>query len=64
MESKLDSKKYNFEEYFLGSENHKFPKYAGYWVGYNLVNNYIQRTGISESEAVGLDAECFFDKIV
>lgn len=42
MKDKLTSLDYNFDAYFLGSDESRWPKYmGGYWVGYNLVAEYL-----------------------
>ncbi|MGL5974067.1 MAG: DUF2268 domain-containing putative Zn-dependent protease, partial [Aeromonas sobria] len=37
------------------------PKYAGYWVGFNLVANYLAKNGLNEIEVMGLPAEAYFN---
>ena len=61
MEPKLNSNDFSFEKYFLYDGNTDLPKYAGYWVGFNLVADYLSYSGISEVEALGLQAEEYFN---
>nr|WP_194717409.1 DUF2268 domain-containing putative Zn-dependent protease [Vibrio sp. S9_S30] len=60
MEPKLTSKDFNFAEYFFGTDNGRFPKYAGYWVGFNLIAQYIEEHGVTEEIALSLPADAFF----
>jgi len=39
----FNSKKYNHEEWFFGSNERRIPKWAGYTIGFNLVGNYLKK---------------------
>jgi hypothetical protein len=56
----LDEKNQSVSKYFLGSEPDKFPKYAGYWIGFNLISLYVHKNKTSEFELAGMGAERFF----
>ncbi|HCG8584520.1 TPA: hypothetical protein NJ534_005047 [Vibrio parahaemolyticus] len=60
MKDKLTSLDYNFDAYFLGSDESRWPKYMGYWVGYNLVAEYLVNFHGSELDLVGAKAEIFY----
>ncbi|MCQ9051448.1 DUF2268 domain-containing putative Zn-dependent protease [Vibrio diabolicus] len=60
MKDKLTSLDYNFDAYFLGSDESRWPKYMGYWVGYNLVAEYLADFQGSELDLVGAKAELFY----
>ncbi|HGF4954189.1 DUF2268 domain-containing protein [Vibrio parahaemolyticus] len=60
MKDKLTSLDYNFDAYFLGSDESRWPKYMGYWVGYNLVAEYLANFHGSELDLVGAKAEIFY----
>ncbi|HCE1953716.1 DUF2268 domain-containing protein [Vibrio parahaemolyticus] len=60
MKDKLTSLDYNFDAYFLGSDESRWPKYMGYWVGYNLVAEYLANFQGSELDLVGAKAEIFY----
>jgi hypothetical protein len=60
MSPSLHEKNQSVNRYFLGSEPDKFPKYAGYWVGFNLVSRYVEKYKTSEIELAGMDSERFF----
>ncbi|EHH1244688.1 hypothetical protein ABVY47_004877 [Vibrio parahaemolyticus] len=60
MKDKLTSLDYNFDAYFLGSDESRWPKYLGYWVGYNLVAEYLANFHGSELDLVGAKAEIFY----
>ena len=60
MRPSLHEKNQSVNRYFLGSEPDKFPKYAGYWVGFNLVSRYVEKYKTSEIELAGMDSERFF----
>ncbi len=57
----LSSKQFNFFDFFYCRDNRPFPKYAGYWVGFNLVANYLAKNGLNEIEVMGLPAEAYFN---
>ncbi|MGL4250245.1 MAG: DUF2268 domain-containing putative Zn-dependent protease, partial [Aeromonas sp.] len=57
----LSSKQFNFLDFFYCRDNRPFPKYAGYWVGFNLVANYLAKNGLNEIEVMGLPAEAYFN---
>ena len=57
MEPKLNSNDFSFAKYFLCDGNTDLPKCAGYWVGFNLVADYLNYSGISEVEALEVKAE-------
>lgn len=59
MKPKLHSNSYSFDDYFLNQKEDGLPKYAGYWVGYNLVKDYLDRTNKSEIEILDSKAEDF-----
>lgn len=60
MKPHLANKEFHFPTFFYSGENENFPKYAGYWVGFNLVVDYLTKTGINEKEALALPSEAFF----
>lgn len=39
----FNSKKYNHEEWFFGSNGRKIPKWAGYTIGFKLVGEYLKK---------------------
>ncbi|MGL5331540.1 MAG: DUF2268 domain-containing putative Zn-dependent protease [Aeromonas veronii] len=57
----LSSKQFNYLDFFYCRDNRPFPKYAGYWVGFNLVANYLAKNGLNEIEVMGLPAEAYFN---
>ncbi|WP_368191788.1 DUF2268 domain-containing putative Zn-dependent protease [Aeromonas sp. s8] len=57
----LSSKQFNSLDFFYCRDNRPFPKYAGYWVGFNLVANYLAKNGLNEIEVMGLPAEAYFN---
>lgn len=60
MTSLLSESDFSVKKFFLGSPPEEFPKYAGYWVGFNLVENYIQNCQVTDTDIVGLDSDVFF----
>lgn len=60
MSSQLDSRDFSLDKLFLGSHPDEFPKYAGYWIGFNLVSEYIKANDVTDTDIVGLDAKHFF----
>ncbi|MCB9018698.1 MAG: hypothetical protein H6546_00020 [Chitinophagales bacterium] len=61
MQPMLGRKDFHFPDYFYCHDSELYPKYAGYWVGFNLVDQYIKKNQISELEALRLPAEVFFE---
>lgn len=57
----LKEKNQSVNKYFLGSEPDKFPKYAGYWVGFNLISRYIKKYNITDTDIVSMNSEIFYD---
>ena len=57
----LNKKNQSVNKYFLGSEPDQFPKYAGYWVGFNLISGYVEKYQISEFELARMESDSFFN---
>jgi len=57
----INKKNQSVNKYFLGSTPDVFPKYAGYWVGFNLISRYLEKYKTSEIELVGMDSQRFFN---
>jgi len=53
--SRLKDHDFSFDELFLGSAQETLPKYACYWVGYNLIIQHLQYTNQNEIELVGME---------
>lgn len=64
MKPLLNQTDFSFEKLFLGSMPAEFPKYAGYWIGFNLVATYMQHHKASDSDVVGMAAEIFFEGLL
>ena len=60
MKPLLDKKNQSINKYFLGSDPNEFPKYAGYWVGFNLISQYLKKYKTSEIELIGMDSQRFY----
>ena len=56
----LNEKNHSVNKFFQGSEPDKFPRYAGYWVGFNLVSRHAEKYKINENELVGMDSGVFY----
>ncbi|PSV57395.1 DUF2268 domain-containing putative Zn-dependent protease [Photobacterium sp. GB-3] len=60
----LDTKDFSLDKLFLGSHPDEFPKYAGYWIGYNLVAEYAKNHNATDAEMIKLEPSCFLnDKV-
>jgi uncharacterized protein YjaZ len=57
MQANLESTDFNYPVYFGGKNVAKFPNRAGYWVGFNLVSEYIDKYGGCAVTLVGKSAE-------
>lgn len=55
----FSSRTYNHSNWFFGSQEKEIPKWAGYSIGFKLVDDYLQRTGRKASELVSEPAESF-----
>lgn len=64
MKHQFDSVDFSYPTYFLGAVEEKFPKYAGYWLGYNLVTLYIDKVGGNAADLVALDADLLVNTIL
>ncbi|HFQ5259072.1 TPA: DUF2268 domain-containing putative Zn-dependent protease, partial [Vibrio vulnificus] len=63
MKPHLESTSFPFEQMFLGTKLDEYPRYAGYWVGYNLVTQYLRNENSSISDVVALDSSSFIAAI-
>ncbi|WP_435249890.1 DUF2268 domain-containing putative Zn-dependent protease [Vibrio sp. nBUS_14] len=59
MKPHLESTSFPFEQMFLGTKPDEYPRYSGYWVGYNLVVQYLHDQNPSISDIVALDSSNF-----
>ncbi len=57
----LNEKNQSVNKYFLGAEPDRFPRYAGYWVGFNLISRYLERYQTSEFELASMDSDRFYN---
>lgn len=60
----LDVRDFSLDKLFLGSHPEEYPKYAGYWIGFNLVSEYLKTHQTKEVDIVGLDAKYFFEPLI
>jgi len=56
MRASLEDTEFCFETYFLGKDLKKYPKYAGFAVGFELVGQYLAKVKSTASEAVYVPA--------
>ncbi|MDJ0805959.1 MAG: DUF2268 domain-containing putative Zn-dependent protease [Gammaproteobacteria bacterium] len=59
----LSEKDHSFEKLFLGSHPEEYPKYAGYWIGFKLVSQYVLNNTASDTDFIGMEADKFFDGV-
>ena len=57
MQPELDSQEFSYPIYFCGEDETKFANHAGYWVGFNLVSQYININGGCAAALVSTPAE-------
>ena len=57
MQTKLKDSDFSYPLYFGGNDLSKFPNRAGYWVGFNLVSEYINKYGGCAATLVNKSAE-------
>ncbi|WP_448567709.1 DUF2268 domain-containing putative Zn-dependent protease [Thalassotalea ganghwensis] len=57
MQANLENTDFDYPVYFGGQNIAKFPNRAGYWVGFNLVSEYINKHGGCAVTLVGTPAE-------
>jgi len=55
----LFSKDFDYGTWFFGDNSPKIPKWAGYSIGFRLVEDYMKKSGKSASELVDVSAEEF-----
>ena len=51
---------YNHNDWFFGSEKRQIPKWTAYTLGFNIVRDYIGKTGETASSLVNTKAERFY----
>lgn len=59
MHGALHSTDFDYPLYFGGKETAQFPNRAGYWVGFNLVSQYINKYGGCAATLINIPAERF-----
>lgn len=59
MKDDFDNTDFNYPELFGGKDTTKFPNRAGYWLGVNLVSQYINQHGGCAVTLVDKPAENF-----
>ncbi|WP_448548540.1 DUF2268 domain-containing putative Zn-dependent protease [Thalassotalea fusca] len=59
MQTNLNNQDFNYPDYFGVGNDAKLPERAGYWVGFNLVSEYINKYGGCASTLIGIPAEKF-----
>lgn len=57
MQTHLKDTDFNYPIYFGGKDVAQFPNRAGYWVGFNLVSEYINKYGGCAATLVNIPAE-------
>ena len=57
MQTNLKDSDFSYPVYFGGKDIAKFPNRAGYWVGFNLVSEYINKYGGCAATLVDIPAE-------
>lgn len=54
-----DRKDFNYQAWFLGSEEENLSRYAGYSIGYSIVDRYIRKTGVPASKLLNAASDDF-----
>jgi len=62
MRSELNSEEFSYPVYFGGEDEAKFPNHAAYWVGFNLVSQYINKHGSCAASLVSIPTEKIVEK--
>jgi uncharacterized protein YjaZ len=57
MQPEFNSAEFSYPVYFGGEDESKFPNHAAYWVGFNLVSQYIARHGGCAASLASTPAE-------
>jgi uncharacterized protein YjaZ len=57
----FNSREYNHSEWFFGSQERNIPRWAGYAIGFKLVDSYLKKSGKKASELVAEPAKSFLD---
>ena len=55
----FNSREYNHDDWFFGSESRNIPKWAGYAIGFKLVGDYLKKIDKKASELVVEPASSF-----
>lgn len=62
MRPELNSVEFSYPVYFGGEDESKFPNHAAYWVGFNLVSQYINKHGGCAASLASIPAEQIVEK--
>lgn len=57
MQPEFNSAEFSYPVYFGGEDESKFPNHAAYWVGFNLVSQYINMHGGCAASLASIPAE-------
>lgn len=60
---KLHDTDFDYPLYFGANKNGQYPSRIGYWIGFNLVSEYINRYGGCAASHIGVSAESILDAI-
>ena len=56
----LDETDFSFEYWFLGKTPDDMPKYAGYWIGFKAVEEYMEVHKVNWQELIGVNSKALF----
>jgi len=56
----LKEKVFSFDDWFLGGDVERLPKYAGYFIGFNAISHYKNKGSFSDLDVINLSAEKLF----
>lgn len=55
----FEDEKFDFDYWFLNTDKDGLPKYAGYWLGYNMAREYMSKNNLSHFEMLKIPSEDF-----
>ncbi len=58
-EREFSSRSYNYNDWFFGNEEAGIPKWAGYSLGFKIVEDYLNKTGKKASDLAVVPPELF-----
>jgi len=57
--SHFEDEDFSFKYWFFNTSSDKIPKYAGYWLGYNMAKTFMEESGIGHYDMLNIPSKQF-----